>query len=52
MMVIFYLQKNDLDVVRALVVFDADVNCLNHLKMSPMDYTMINNNQVLFCTQP
>ena len=31
-------QLNDFDVVKALVVFDADVNRLNYTNLSPMDH--------------
>lgn len=42
----FASQKNDLELVKALVVFDADVNSLNILKMSPMDHAFLHKNQV------
>ena len=39
-------QKNDFDAVKALVVFDADVNCLNSSDLSPMDHAFIQQNAV------
>lgn len=43
---IFVLQINDLDIVKALVVFDAEVNCLDFQEWSPMDHAIVNRNQV------
>ena len=42
----FLQQSNDLKLVEALVVFDADVNSLNITKMSPMDHAYLHKNEV------